>query len=64
MKRRDLLILGGAAVARPLTACAQQKGMPVIGYLGISAIGAPALAAFRRGLAETGYVEGENVTIE
>jgi putative ABC transport system substrate-binding protein len=67
MKRRDLLIvLGGVAVAWPLAAHAQQKAMPVIGFL---ASGSPIslagfIAAFNRGLNETGYVEGQNVSIE
>jgi putative ABC transport system substrate-binding protein len=70
MKRRDLLVLLGAAaaVARPLVARAQQKAMPVIGVLGLGYPEDPAialnLAAFRRGLAETGFVEGQNVAIE
>jgi putative tryptophan/tyrosine transport system substrate-binding protein len=62
MRRRELiLLLGGAAIAsRPLRAA--QKGMPVIGYLDT---GSPnPMAAFRQGLSETGYVEGQNVAIE
>jgi putative tryptophan/tyrosine transport system substrate-binding protein len=66
MNRREfVLLLGGATtVARALRA--QQKAMPVIGFLGISPPGANAsrLAAFRLGLGDTGYVEGQNVTIE
>jgi putative tryptophan/tyrosine transport system substrate-binding protein len=66
MNRRDLLLLlGGAmAVTRPLRA--QQKTKPVIGFLGNASPGpfAPFVAAFHRGLGETGYVEGQNVAIE
>jgi putative ABC transport system substrate-binding protein len=66
LNRRGLLILGGAAVAWPLGARAQQKTMPVIGFLGITtaAIYASRIAAFRAGLGETGHVEGRNVAIE
>jgi putative ABC transport system substrate-binding protein len=69
MKRRELMVLlGGAAFAWPRTLRAQQKPMPVIGILGLGYPEDPAialnLAAFRRGLNETGFVEGQNVTIE
>jgi putative ABC transport system substrate-binding protein len=66
MNRRELLILGGGAVGWPFAAYAQQKAMPVIGYLGGGARGtaAPSVAAFQQGLSETGYVEGQNVAIE
>jgi putative ABC transport system substrate-binding protein len=65
VRRRALMtLLGSATVAWPLGALAQQKAMPAIGYLsGVSAV-APFLAAFRQALAETGYVEGQNVAIE
>jgi ABC-type uncharacterized transport system substrate-binding protein len=66
LQRRDFLTLvGGVAAARPLSAWAQQPAMPVIGFLDSRAPDAMGgrLNAFRRGLKETGYVEGESVTI-
>src|SRR3954452_1868182 len=66
MRRRDLIILGGAAVTLPLAARAQPKAVPVIGFLSGTSPGpaAPGVAAFHRGLGETGYVEGQNVRFE
>lgn len=66
MKRRDFVaVLGGAAVFRPLVTRAQ-KAAPVIGVLGSTSPGpyTPFVAAFRRGLSDTGFVEGQNVSFE
>jgi putative tryptophan/tyrosine transport system substrate-binding protein len=63
MKRRELLLVLGAAMTAARGVRAQQKTMPVIGYLASSSPG-PNVAVFREGLGETGYVEGRNVAIE
>jgi hypothetical protein len=66
MRRREFVtLLGGAAVTWPFTARAQQS-IPVIGYLSTGSRESDTvnLAAFRQGLGEIGYVEGQNVTIE
>src|ERR1700738_4458773 len=66
MRRRELMLLLGGAMTAARTLRAQQKAMPVIGFLGSASPGRnPALiAAFHQGLSETGYVEGQNVVIE
>src|SRR5262245_554715 len=70
MRRREfILALGGAAAPSllwPIAASAQQPAMPVIGFLNSAALEGEAqrLAAFRQGLKESGFVEGQNVVIE
>ena len=66
MRRRNLMMVLAGAVAYPLFASAQQKTMPVIGFLTSRTAGEsePNLAALHRGLSETGYVDGQNTAIE
>ncbi|HEX3413402.1 MAG TPA: ABC transporter substrate-binding protein [Stellaceae bacterium] len=66
MRRRELVLLLGGAMTAARALRAQQKAMPVIGYLGVTSPvpAAPFLAAFQQGLSETGYVEGQNLAVE
>jgi len=67
MKRREFIaLLSGVATGWPLVAHAQQSAMPVIGFLSsrMASESVSVVAAFHQGLKESGYVEGQNVSIE
>src|SRR5205809_4917010 len=66
MRRRDFLTLVGGATAWPLAARAQQPALPVIGFLRVSSLAGSIhlVAAFRRGLKEASFIEGQNVVVE
>jgi putative ABC transport system substrate-binding protein len=66
MNRRELMLLLGGAMIAARSLCAQQRVMPVIGFLSGVSPGpyAPYVAAFRQGLSDAGYVEGQNVAVE
>src|SRR5262245_15016130 len=67
MRRREFMTLvGGAAIAWPLAAPAEEVAMPVIGFLSAQSPGSNSehIRAFRRGLQEAGYVDGENIAVE
>ena len=64
MNRRNLFLLLGAAMTAAPSLRAQQKAMPMIGFLSGGSPNASLVTAFRQGLSESGYVEGQNVAIE
>src|ERR1700719_387315 len=66
MKRREFIVGLGGLAAWPLAARAQQPALPVVGFIdgGSADASADRVRAFRKGLGETSYVEGQNVTVE
>src|SRR5262249_52242080 len=65
MRRRELIaLIGGGAAVWPFTAQAQQQATPLVGFVNAGSSDAPLAAAFRKGLNEAGYVEGQNVTVD
>ena len=66
MRRREFIILGGSAAAWPVGARAQQKGVPLIGFLNTQSAESFShlVAGFQQGLREAGFLEGQNIQIE
>jgi hypothetical protein len=66
MKRRDFVLLLAGAMTAARSLAAQQKAMPVVGFLGLASPGpfAQVVATFGQGLREAGYIEGQNVAVE
>lgn len=66
MRRREFITMIGGVAAWPLAVRAQQRVLPVVGFVNVASVKggyAPFLSAFLKGLSETGYVDGQNVTI-
>jgi putative ABC transport system substrate-binding protein len=64
MRRREFIAGLGSVAAWPLAARAQQQALPVVGFVNVGPADHSLAPAFRKGLGETGYVEGQNVTVE
>jgi len=64
MRRRELMLLLVGSFATPRVLSAQQKAVPVIGFLSGGSLYPPLVAAFHQGLSESGFVEGQNLAIE